>query len=281
MKGVLAAAHDCLRRDESFAFATIVEIRRHDLANGTALGAKLLVTLNGPPIGSLGSVSLDTAVERDLRKALATSQRATWRCGADGESEGDELTLFVDVFPRRPRMIIFGAVDFTRALVKVAKALNYHVTVCDARRTFATIARFPEADHVVVDWPDRYLHALTPPLEPADAVCVLTHDQKFDVPALTEALRTQAGYIGAMGSHRTNAERRKRLLSSGISSDQIEHIMAPIGVDIGARSPEETAISICAEIIALRSGTPVASLRDSMGPIHRVGPNGRNSPYPC
>ncbi len=281
MKDVLAAAHECLRRDESFAFATIIESRHDDSAHGSSLGAKLLVTPDGPPIGSLGSVPLDTVVEQELRNAIAAAKGGTWHCGTNGEEAGSELTIFIDVFPRRPHMIIFGAVDFTSALVRVAKTLNFRITVCDARRAFATTARFPEADHVVVDWPDRYLQALTPPLGPTDAVCVLTHDQKFDVPALTVALRTQAGYVGALGSRRTNAERRKRLLSSGVSGDQIERIMAPIGIDIGARSPEETAIAICAEIIALRSGTPVASLRDATGPIHRVNPRGPERPLQC
>ena len=272
MRGVLATAHDCLRRGEAFAFATVIGIRAPNPAPGVQLGAKLLVRFSGPTTGSLGSPLLDAVVERRLRSALSASHGGTWHCDVNGSGAVDEITFFIDVYPMRPRMIIFGAVDFTSALVKVAKTLGYLVTVCDARSTFAVRARFPDADHVVVDWPDRYLRSLTVPLEPTDAVCLLTHDQKFDVPALSEALRTRVGYIGAMGSRQTNDVRRKRLELLGVTTDQLERLMAPIGIDIGARSPEETAISICAEIIALRSNTSVTSLRDGTGPIHRRTP---------
>jgi xanthine dehydrogenase accessory factor len=170
-------------------------------------------------------------------------------------------------------MIVFGAVDFTAALVRVAKVLGYHVTVCDARPVFATIARFPEADEVVVDWPDRYLAKVVDSLGPRDAVCVLTHDHKFDVPALKGALSSQAGYIGAMGSRRTHGERIERLRTEGVTEEELERIMAPIGLDIGARTPEETAISICAEIIARHTGQEAPSLRDREGPIHAARPD--------
>jgi xanthine dehydrogenase accessory factor len=166
-------------------------------------------------------------------------------------------------------MIIFGAVDFTAALARVAKGLGYRVTVCDARSVFATPARFPMADEVVVDWPDRYLETVGSELGPRDAVCVLTHDPKFDVPAIVGALATKAGYLGAMGSRRTHADRVKRLEQAGVTDEEIARIQAPIGVDIGARTPEETAVSICAEIIALRTGRAgVPSLKDREGPIH-------------
>jgi xanthine dehydrogenase accessory factor len=164
--------------------------------------------------------------------------------------------------------VIFGAVDFTAALVKAGKVLGYRVTVCDARAVFATAQRFPAADDVVNDWPDRHLAKIGPDLGPRDAVCVLTHDAKFDVPALVAALDTTAGYIGAMGSRRTHADRIERLRAAGVDEDGLGRIMAPIGLDIGARTPEETAISICAEIIALRTGRHAPSLRDRDGPIH-------------
>jgi xanthine dehydrogenase accessory factor len=166
-------------------------------------------------------------------------------------------------------MVIFGAVDFTAALAKVAKTLGYRVTVCDARAVFATPARFPMADEVVVDWPNRYLAKVGPELRPRDAVCVLTHDPKFDVPAIVSALATDVGYLGAMGSRRTHAERVARLKEAGVTDDELARVLAPIGLDIGARTPEETAVSICAEIIALRTGRTAPSLRDSVGPIHR------------
>ncbi len=270
MQGVLAAAYDCLRRDEAFAFATIIAMRDNAAAHAVPVGSKILVKADGSAIGDLGSPELNAAAATRLLHALNESRGGLWHCGVDGEAQRDDLTIYIDAFTRRPRMIIFGAVDFTRALVRVAKTLGYHVSVCDARGAFATAERFPEADDVIVDWPHRFLRGLTPRLGPSDAVCVLTHDEKFDIPALVEVLRTDAGYIGAMGSRRTNEKRRARLEAEGVGADQIDRLMAPIGIDIGARSPEETAIAICAEIIATRSATPVPSLRDSSGPIHRV-----------
>ena len=151
-------------------------------------------------------------------------------------------------------MLVFGAVDFTAALVKVAKVLGYRVTVCDAREVFATRARFPQADEVVVDWPDRLLGRVGSTLTPRDAVCVLTHDAKFDVPAVVAALATDVGYIGAMGSRRTHADRVGRLREAGVGDAGLARVHAPIGLDLGARTPEETAVSICAEIIAHRTG---------------------------
>jgi len=165
-------------------------------------------------------------------------------------------------------MIIFGAVDFTAALARAAGLLGYHVTVCDAREVFATRARFPMADEVVCDWPDRHLAGVGAALGPRDAICVLTHDAKFDVPAIVAALGTNVGYLGAMGSRRTHADRVERLREAGVEDTGLARVMAPIGLDIGARTPEETAVAICAEIIALRTGRVAPSLRDASGPIH-------------
>jgi xanthine dehydrogenase accessory factor len=153
--------------------------------------------------------------------------------------------------------------------VRVAKVLGYRVTVCDAREVFATRSRFPLADEVVVDWPHRLLERVDPPLTPRDAVCVLTHDTKFDVPAIVAALGTDVGYLGAMGSRRTTEQREQRLREEGITPEQLARVMAPIGLDLGARTPEETAVAICAEIIAVRTGRAAPHLRDGGGPIHR------------
>jgi xanthine dehydrogenase accessory factor len=178
-------------------------------------------------------------------------------------------------------MVIFGAVDFTAALARVAKLLGYRVAVCDARAVFATQARFPMADEVVVDWPDRHLAKIGAELGPRDAVCVLTHDPKFDVPALMAALATGAGYVGAMGSRRTHDERIRRLREAGVTEEDLARVMSPIGLDIGARTPEETAISVAAEIIALRTGRRAPSLRDAEGPIHpRAGEAGPRATEP-
>lgn len=176
--------------------------------------------------------------------------------------------MFIESFAPLPRMIIFGAVDFTAALARAGKLLGYRVTVCDARAVFATVQRFPMADEVVNDWPDRYLAKVGEGLGPRDAVCVLTHDHKFDVPALVAALETGVGYLGAMGSRRTHDDRVRRLREAGVDDAGLARIMAPIGLDLGARTPEETAIAICAEIIALRTGRQAPSLRDARGPIH-------------
>jgi xanthine dehydrogenase accessory factor len=166
-------------------------------------------------------------------------------------------------------MWIFGAVDFTAALGRVAKVLGYRVTVCDARAVFTTPRRVPMADELIVDWPHRLVEERGSALSQADAICVLTHDPKFDVPAIVAALGTGVGYIGAMGSRRTHEDRNERLRAEGVGEDDIARIMGPIGLDIGARTPEETAVSILAEIIALRTGRTAPSLRDTEGDIHR------------
>jgi xanthine dehydrogenase accessory factor len=262
----LAAA---VRAGEPVALATVID--------GPGLGSKVLVGPGFPMTGTLGDPDLDRVVVRDALGELAAGTSVVRHYGPHGEAREATVAVFVESFAPPPRMLVFGAVDFTRALVRVAKVLGYHVTVCDAREVFATRARFPEADEVVVDWPDRLLGRVGPSLTARDAVCVLTHDAKFDVPALVAALDTGAGYIGAMGSRRTHAERLVRLreaLSSSDSasmSDRLDRIRAPIGLDIGARTPEETAVSICAEIIADRTGrsADVRPLRATSGPIHR------------
>ena len=190
------------------------------------------------------------------------------------------MAVFIESFAPPPHMVIFGAVDFTAALGRAAKLLGYRVTVCDARPVFATPARFPMADEVVVDWPDRHLAKVGGELGPRDAVCVLTHDPKFDVPAIVAALRTRVGYLGAMGSRRTHAERVARLREAGVGEEGLGRVMAPIGLDIGARTPEETAVSVCAEMIALRTGRKAPSLRDVEGPIHARAGEAPAGPVP-
>ena len=258
-----------VRAGEPVALATVID--------GPGLGSKLLVGPGRPALGTLGDGDLDRVVVRDALGELAAGTSVVRHYGPHGEAREATVAVFVESFAPPPRMLVFGAVDFTRALVRVAKVLGYHVTVCDAREVFATRARFPEADEVVVDWPDRLLGRVGASLTARDAVCVLTHDAKFDVPALVAALDTGAGYIGAMGSRRTHAERLVRLreaLSGAASADLLDgldRIRAPIGLDIGARTPEETAVSICAEIIADRTGrsADVRPLRTTSGPIHR------------
>jgi xanthine dehydrogenase accessory factor len=251
---------DAIRAEEPIALATMV--------TGPAPGAKLVVRPNCEAIGSLGQVDLDRVVGRDALAELAAGITTMRHYGPRGEARQEEVSVLIESFAPPPQMIIFGAVDFTAALTRVAKVLGYRVTVCDAREVFATRARFPEADDVVVAWPDRHLAAVGSTLGQRDAICVLTHDHKFDVPAIVAALATNAGYIGAMGSRRTHAERVARLREAGVTDAQFARIMAPIGLDLGARTPEETAVSICGELIANRTGRPVPSLREGDGPLH-------------
>jgi xanthine dehydrogenase accessory factor len=250
-----------IRGEEPVALATVIA--------GPGAGGKLLVQPDQPSAGSLGDPDLDRVVARDALGELAAGTTAVRHYGAHGEAREAVVAVFVESFAPPPRMLVFGAVDFTAALVRIGKVLGYRVTVCDAREVFATRARFPQADEVVVDWPDRLLGRFGPQLTPRDAVCVLTHDAKFDVPALVAALATDVGYIGAMGSRRTHADRLARLVDAGVDEAGLARIRAPIGLDLGARTPEETAVSICAEIIAQRTGRADARpLRDTAGPIH-------------
>lgn len=237
------------------------------------VGAKLLVTYDGPePVvsGSIGGPDLDRVVARDAIAELDAGSSGVRHYGLRGEAGENAVAIFIESFAPPPRFLIFGAVDFTGALVRVAKVLGYRVTVCDAREVFATTRRFPLADEVVVDWPHRLLEREGATLGRSDAICVLTHDHKFDVPAIIAALGTDVGYLGAMGSRRTAAQRHRQLLEAGATEAQLVRLMAPVGLDIGARSPEETAIAICAEIISQRTGRSPVSLRDTNGPIHAV-----------
>ena len=232
-------------------------------------GMTMLVRADGSSVGGLGHPTLDAVVRRDALGALSAGRSFVRNYGERGEGRGLEVQVFLDVFAPPPQMVIFGAVDFTAALAKVGKVLGYVVTVCDARATFTTPERFPMADEVVVEWPDRWLAAHGADLGAKDAVCVLTHDPKFDVPAIVAALCTDVGYIGAMGSRRTHGDRVARLIEAGVDGEALTRVMAPIGLDIGARTPEETAVAICAEIVTLQTGSDPRSLRDASGPIHR------------
>ena len=264
------AIEAALRTGEPAALATIIEGSGPGVGGVPVKpGAKLLVRPGAEPIGGLGDADLDRVVTRDALGELEAGRTGVRHYGLHGEARREEgVAVFIESFAPPPRMVIFGAIDFTAALARLGKVLGYHVTVCDARPVFATPARFPMADDVVVDWPDRYLKANGADLGPRDAVCVLTHDPKFDVPAILAALATQVGYLGAMGSRRTHAQRVDRLREAGVDEAGIARVMAPVGLDIGSRTPEETAVAICAEIIALRTGRQAPSLRDADGPLH-------------
>lgn len=219
--------------------------------------------------GSLGLARLDEAVDDDARGMLAQGLTGVRHYGEHGERRLDDLSVFVHSFAPPPRMLVFGAIDFAAAVARIGKFLGYHVTVCDARPIFATARRFPEADEVVVKWPHDYLASVQ--VDERTVICVLTHDPKFDVPLLEVALRAGAGYVGAMGSRRTHEDRLARLREAGLTEAELAGLRSPIGLDLGARTPEETAVSIAAELIQLRWHGTGRPLTDTEGRIHGEG----------
>ena len=239
------------------------------LLDGEGAGAKMAILDDGA-VGSLGVTDLlDRSVERDAHGQLDEGLSRVRRYGAGGEVMGAELAVYIQAFSTQPRMVIFGAIDFSAEMAKLASEVGYSVTICDARGPFVNSPRFSQAAEVVVDWPDRYL--LGQELGARDVVLVFTHDAKFDEPALIATLATDAGYVGALGSRRTQERRVERLREAGLDEQSIERIHAPCGLDVGARTPVETAVSILAEVIAVRTGRGGESLRDTSGPIHPDG----------
>ena len=258
---------DLIRSEQPVGLCTVIE--------GPHVGAKLLIRPDQRAQGSLGDAELYRCVGRDALAELEAGSSGVRHYGPQGQTtpedliDTDTVSVFVESFAPPPQMWIFGAVDFTALLAKVAKVLGYRVTVCDAREVFATRRRFPMADEVLVSWPMPLFTQRGHELGQRDAVCILTHDPKFDVPAVMGAVGSRVGYIGVMGSRKTHAKRMDRLAEAGLTEAvQVDRLMSPIGLDIGARTPEETAISICAEIIARRTGRATPSLRDGSGAIH-------------
>jgi xanthine dehydrogenase accessory factor len=249
-----------VRRGVPVAVATVIE-------GPGIVGARRIIWEGQRTVGTLGAGDrLDAAVDDDARGMLAQGLTGVRRYGPDGERRRDELAIFVQSFAPAPRMLVFGAIDFAAAVAKAGKFLGYRVTVCDARPVFATKSRFPDADEVITDWPHRYLSGTT--TDQRTVICVLTHDPKFDVPLLEVALRRPAAYIGAMGSRRTHDDRLTRLREAGLTEQELARLRSPIGLDLGARTPEETAIAIAAELIQLRWGGTGLPLTATTGRIH-------------
>jgi xanthine dehydrogenase accessory factor len=229
---------------------------------------------DGERSGTLGSARADAAVTDDALGLLASGHNQTLSYGPDGERRGEGMRVFVWSFAPAPRMLVFGAIDFAAAVARMGNFLGYKVTVCDARPVFATNSRFPSADEVVVKWPHKYLREEIEAgrIDQRTVLCVLTHDPKFDVPLLEVALRLPEGrhvaYVGAMGSRRTHEDRMARLKEAGLTDDELARLSSPVGLDLGARTPEETAVSIAAEIIALRWGGKGERLAALEGRIH-------------
>ncbi|QEU88434.1 XdhC family protein [Streptomyces viridosporus] len=268
---VLASALGAVARGEAAALARIVS------GPAELRGRALLVRPDGSYEGGFGAhPELDRTVAAEAGALLEAGRTGTLEVGAQGSRCGAPLTLLVESSVPPPRMIVFGAIDFASALVRVGKFLGHHVTVCDARPVFATRARFPEADEIVVEWPHRYLERTS--VDARTVLCVLTHDAKFDVPLLRRALRLPVAYVGAMGSRRTHLDRTARLREAGVGDPELARLRSPIGLDLGARTPEETALSIAAEIVANRRGGSGVPLTGAHTPIHHDGgpaPGGR------
>jgi xanthine dehydrogenase accessory factor len=250
------------------AVATVIE---HP--DASRMGRRMIIrpTEDSPIRGSLGSARADAAVADDVRGLLATGKTELLTYGPDGQRRGEGMRVFAASYAPRPRMLVFGAIDFAAAVARLGSFLGYRVTVCDARPVFATRTRFPDTDEVIVDWPHRYLAAEVDAdrIDSRTVICVLTHDPKFDVPVLEIALRLpQVGYIGAMGSRKTHEERLQRLREAGLTDAEIGRLSSPIGLDLGARTPEETAVSIAAEIIGQRWGGQGGRLAGLTGRIH-------------
>ncbi|MFJ9715547.1 XdhC family protein [Streptomyces sp. NPDC101213] len=236
------------------------------------LGRALLVRPDGSYDGGFGThPELDRTVAAEAGALLDAGRTGTLEAGEQGSRCGAPLTVLVETSVPPPRMIVFGAIDFASALVRIGRFLGYRVTVCDARPVFATRDRFPEADEVVVDWPHRYLERTE--VDARTVLCVLTHDARFDVPLLRLALRLPVAYVGAMGSRRTHLDRAERLREVGVTEPELARLRSPIGLDLGARTSEETALSIAAEIVAVRRGGGGVPLTGAHTPIHHDTPS--------
>ncbi|QFR01129.1 XdhC family protein [Streptomyces phaeolivaceus] len=261
VRPVVAAALSAAAGREAAALARIVS------GPAELRGRALLVRPDGSYDGGYGAhPELDRTVAAEARALLDVGRTGTLEIGEQGSRCGASLTVLVESSVPPPRMIVFGAIDFATALVRVGKFLGHHVTVCDARPVFATRARFPEADEIVVEWPHKYLERTA--VDARTVLCVLTHDAKFDVPLLRLALRLPVAYVGAMGSRRTHLDRNERLREVGVTELELARLRSPIGLDLGARTPEETALSIAAEIVADRRGGTGVSLTGAHTPIH-------------
>ena len=265
----LGAVADDIEAGRPVAVATVVE---HP--DPAWLGRRLIVRPDGdgiPVEGALGSERAQAAVSDDVRGLLENGRTELLTYGPDGQRRGEGMRVFCAAYAPKPRMLVFGAIDFAAAVARLGSFLGYHVTVCDARPVFATVSRFPFADEVVVDWPHRYLNneVAAGAIDSRTVMCVLTHDPKFDVPLLGVALRLpEVAYVGAMGSRRTHADLMKRLRAAGLGDEELARLSSPIGLDLGARTPEETAVSIAAEIIAVRWGGGGGRLARLDGRIH-------------
>ena len=255
---VEAEARDAVAAGRPVAIATLLD--------GPRAGQKLAVVEGEVDGGFGGPELLDRSVARDAEGMLAQGRSGIRRYGADGAVLGADLAVHVHAFAPPPKMLIFGAIDFSAALARVASELGYEVTIADPRAPFLETPRFQRAAKTLLVWPEEAFEQIE--LGPRDAILIFTHDPKFDQPALIGALGTEAGYVGALGSRKTTADRERRLRESGVEDSELARIHAPCGLDIGAATPEEVAVSVLAEIIAERSGRAGEPLRQGSQAIH-------------
>ncbi len=252
-----------IRANRPAATATIL--------TGDRAGTKLLVLLPSPGvpdeveerIGTLGDALLDDAAAQAARDQVAALRSARVTLGDETSTTAD---VFIEIFPQAPTLLIFGAVHVAQALATLGKQLGYRVIVTDARAALATEERFPQVDRIVRAWPEEALADIV--VTPTTDIAILTHDPKFDEPAIIGALGTPARYIGAIGSRKTNEDRRRRLAEAGVSAEEIARVNGPIGLDIGGETPEEMAVAIMAEMIAIRRGRSGGRLTSASGRIH-------------
>jgi xanthine dehydrogenase accessory factor len=251
---------------EAIRQASVRPVALCTVVEGLTVGAKMVVAENEPSIGSLGNLDIDRLVTREARNFIDRGIKGLYYCQIDGEPLPTDVAIFIESFVPPPHLIIFGAIDFTSSVCELGKLLGYRVTVCDARSLFATSARFPHADEVIAAWPNQYLQNAI--IDSRTVIVVLTHDFKFDIPILAAAARSPAAYIGAMGSRKTQADRLSRLRELGLNQTELDRINAPTGLDIGAITPAETAVSIMAEVIATKAGREGGRLSSNQNPIH-------------
>jgi len=264
---ILERWHAALAVQSPVAIATVIQ--------GPGTGGKVLVSPEDHT-GTAGNEDLDRAIVEGARAMLEGGKTGTAHYGPRGQRRMEDVAVFIQSFAPPPKMYVFGAIDFASAVARIGKFMGYRVTVCDARAVFATRDRFPSAAEIVVAWPDEFLK--TAEVDKRTVICVLTHDPKFDVPVLKAALETPAVYIGAMGSRRTHDNRTARLKEEGITDEELARISSPVGLDIGSRTPEETAVAIAGEIIAQRTGHSGGRLAERSGPIHAQAPDTSTSP---
>lgn len=249
MSGLYEELTQLLEQEKGVALATVVGSNEQ---SGAYIGKKLLIFPDKSAHGSTGIATLDQQIITGAERAIWTGEARTHSYSVEGTTETRVFDVFIEGFPPPPELVIVGAGHIAIPLTAFAKTLNYRVVVIDARSAFATRERFPLADELIVAWPDEVLEKWD--LNPSTSVAVLTHDPKFDEPTLKVVLNRRTAYVGAIGSRKTGAERAERLKKQGLTDEQVERIHGPIGLNIGAAAPEEVALAIMAEIVAVRHG---------------------------